>query len=223
MRTQQGRLELAQEHALTALAAADMAGLDRSRRVSFSAQADIAITADNLDAAEDYLLKALERDQAIGGEEESGGTLVSRGALYHRRGNDQTAVPYFQQGLEMVRSAGHPGMAAYCLEAVAVIAVDQGMVESAARLLGAVASADPGIAVYRFTSEQADYERVLERTRSMLGAAAFATAFEAGQGWPVSTALAEALDLTNRWAHEMVPASVGQSVMPCRELPASQP
>jgi predicted ATPase/Tfp pilus assembly protein PilF len=208
VRTQQGKFEQAQELGLAALTAAEDAGLERSRVMSFGALADIAIAATNLDAAEEYLLKALEIDQAIGGETDIGETLVALGALHHRRGNDQAAFAYLRQGLELVRSMGYSRSVTFCLEVIAVIAADRGMVEPAARLLGAAAAADPGVAVYRFPSEQASYERVMDRSRSMLGEAAFATAFEAGQDLPVSGALTEVLDLTNRWAHEVVTACV---------------
>jgi tetratricopeptide (TPR) repeat protein len=208
VRTQQGKFEQAQELGLAALTAAEDAGLERSRVMSFGALADIAIAATNLDAAEEYLLKALEIDQAIGGETDIGETLVALGALHHRRGNDQAAFAYLRQGLELVRSMGYSRSVTFCLEVIAVIAADRGMVEPAARLLGAAAAADPGVAVYRFPSEQASYERVMDLSRSMLGEAAFTTAFEAGQGLPVSGALTEVLDLTNRWAHEVVTACV---------------
>jgi hypothetical protein len=74
------------------------------------------------------------------------------------------------------------------------------MTQPAARLFGAAANADPGIAINRYPSEESAYEQAISTARAVLGEQGFIVAYEAGRGLSLNEAVSEALALVNELA-----------------------
>src|SRR5439155_8811853 len=84
----------------------------------------------------------------------------------------------------------------YCLDALAWIACDEGRLERAATLLGAVTRLAQvmGTPAAVFPELSAHHERYAQRTRAALGEQAYAAAFTRGQGLSLDEAIGHALD-----------------------------
>jgi tetratricopeptide (TPR) repeat protein len=144
--------------------------------------------------------RALERAQEIGDEPSAAAIIAYLANLDHRRGNDRAASDHLRDALELIPRTIDARQAATGLEAAAVIAADRGMAQLAVRLFGAAASADPGIAINRYPSEESAYEQAISTVRAVLGEQRFVAAYEAGRGLSVNEAVTEALALVDELA-----------------------
>ncbi len=202
-----GDLERAQEHGLAALATAEEAGLAHTLLVSLGTLAEIALARADLDAAEGFMQRALEAAQAIGDEAEAASFAAYLASLDHRQGNDRAAADHLRNALETIRRHGDLRATAMGLEVVDVIAADRGMMRPAARLFGAAVTANPGIALDRFPSEESAHERATAAARAMLGEPAFSAAHESGRDLSPNAAVAEALAVVEELAHAEDPVN----------------
>ena len=192
-----GDLRQAQEHALTAVATAQEGGLDHALVVALAALAEVAVARADFDTAEGLMQRALELAQAIGDEASAAAIMAYLASLHHRRGDDRSATDHLRLALELTLRTNDWRQAATSLEAAAAIAAGRGMAEIAARLFGAAANADPGIAINRYPSEESAHEQATEVARARLGEQAFITTYEAGRKFSLREAVAEALALVD--------------------------
>jgi predicted ATPase/class 3 adenylate cyclase len=195
-----GDLKLAQEHGLAAVATAEEAGLEYALMLGLAALAEVAVARADLDTPEGLMQRALERAQEIGDEPSAAAIIAYLANLDHRRGNDRAASDHLRDALELIPRTIDARQAATGLEAAAVIAADRGMAQLAVRLFGAAASADPGIAINRYPSEESAYEQAISTARAVLGEQRFVAAYEAGRGLSVNEAVTEALALVDELA-----------------------
>jgi len=195
-----GDPKLAREHGLAAVATAEESGLDHVLMLGLAALTEVAVARANLDSAEELMRRALELAHAIGDEPAAGAIIAYLASLDHRRGDDFAATEHLRHALETIRCTNDARQAAAGLEVAAVIAADRGMAEPAVRLFGAAVSADPGIALNRYPSEDSAYERVTAAAREKLGDPVFVAAHEAGRGLSFDEAVADALALVDELA-----------------------
>jgi predicted ATPase/class 3 adenylate cyclase len=195
-----GDLNQAQEHGQAAVSTAEEAGLDQVLVHGLAALAEVAVAKADLDTAEELMRRALELAHAIGDEPAAGAIIAYLAGLDHRRGDDLAATEHLRHALETIRHTTDARQAATGLEVAAVIAADRGMAEPAARFFGAAVSADPGIALNRYPSEEPTYERATAEAREKLGDAVFDAAYQAGRGLSFNEAVTEALTLVDELA-----------------------
>ena len=138
----------------------------------------------DLDLAERYLTKLL-RDA---GPEDGDRTpplhlslvLTELGFLAERRGRAAEARRLHLRALRAARTLGAPRIVPTALEGLAGAAGLAGDQETAARLLGAAASARRALSAPAAPSEQAEIDRIAEAIRAALGVAGFDAAYQDG-------------------------------------------
>jgi non-specific serine/threonine protein kinase len=143
--------------------------------------------------AETYCAEALtvfrEHDHSVG----VATALQGLAHLASLRRDDHRAVALTREALSLRWEFDDRRLIAPCLESLAGVAGRSGQPAQAARLFGAADALRAALGTPVVPLQRAGHEREIEAVREALGAAAFATAWEAGQALPLEQAVALAL------------------------------
>ncbi|HEY2593935.1 MAG TPA: LuxR C-terminal-related transcriptional regulator [Chloroflexota bacterium] len=116
--------------------------------------------------------------------------LIYQGQVASLLDRPTPAANAFLEGLRVAREWDSAWGMAECLEGLAVVASGEGQPERAARLLGAAARLRQAIGAPVHPVDRADHERAVEASRSALGLAEYASAWESGQQLGVDEVIA---------------------------------
>jgi non-specific serine/threonine protein kinase len=115
-------------------------------------------------------------------------------------GDDQQAVTFFTQSLNLSRELGRKDAVIHCLAGLAAVVAARGNAEAAARLYGAAEAQFQGLLTEGKTLDslidpvdRREFERYQGICRDRLGEAAFESAWAEGRGLTLEQALAEAM------------------------------
>lgn len=111
-----------------------------------------------------------------------GATLQYLGLTAQIAGDREQAFALFTQGLELLQSAGNRSGAVQALESLAHLAVEQGLLERAARLYGAVEALRKAIGMQLTPLERKKLEQYLVRMHAGLEAETAARLWSEGRG-----------------------------------------
>jgi predicted ATPase len=170
-----GESEQALSLANESLNASRLAEDDWLIAIALNLLGELARLVDDYDSAAAHYRESLEVCRSIGDEQGISLVLFNRGSLELERERHEDAVAFFEEGLSMAVKIGDWSRVAGCVEALARVAVHDGQLERAARLLGAAdrlrksCDVPPVYLAYR-----ADFDRMLASTREALGEALFA-------------------------------------------------
>lgn len=107
-------------------------------------------------------------------------------------GDDEKALMWYQESLDLGVTAGYAKPVAECLEGITIIALARGQTERAAQLAGAATALRQRSGMSREPTEQAEIDKVLAAARAALGDEAFAVAWAQGTALQPEQALAAA-------------------------------
>ncbi|MEW2320852.1 BTAD domain-containing putative transcriptional regulator [Streptomyces griseoincarnatus] len=146
----------------------------------------------DLDAAEAHLARLRDGYADVSSEAGDHLLLAELGFLAELRGDAERSVRHHLHGLDVARSLGEPRALALSLEGLAGAAALRGSrpaVACAALLLGAADAARRQVGAPLPPAERGDADRVTATARTVLGAPAFAEAFERGARLTVEEAV----------------------------------
>jgi hypothetical protein len=102
----------------------------------------------------------------------------------HAQGDDGKATALYEESLALRRQLGNKHGLAECLEGLAGVAVVQGQLEHAARLLGTAQTLREATGAPLSPRERVRYDRDVSIVRAGLGEAAFVAAWATGKAMP---------------------------------------
>jgi tetratricopeptide (TPR) repeat protein len=146
-----------------------------------------------LEEARQYYDEGLLLRRRIGDRPEVAISLGNLGCLMQKIGDRDRAWALAKESLEIKRELGNVHGTTFALEAISSLAIDCGRYERAVRLLGAADAIRESIRAPRAPVESVVIARELDRARTALGEEAFRSAYDAGRGLSVETAIEEAL------------------------------
>jgi predicted ATPase/transcriptional regulator with XRE-family HTH domain len=129
--------------------------------------------------------------QALGDKRGIAIALCGNGRLTYKKRDYPQAAELFVKSLELYKDQENKRGIAACLAGLGGVAVAEGEAHRAARLLGAVDSLLKSTKGALDAADQLAYDQHVASTRAQLEAAAFATAWAAGQAMPLDEAISE--------------------------------
>ena len=149
----------------------------------------------------------------------SGFALWNLGLGLFKQGDSTGAATRMREGLTCLRSVNDTFASAFCLDALAWIALDEGNPERAATLVGAATQIAHAMGTRPdvFPELSARHEQYEQRTRAVLGEWAYQAAFTRGERMPLDEAVAYALEE----AHAPEPPS-GEKTAPAPASPLTR-
>ena len=143
--------------------------------------------------------ESLKGSRELGSDQDTGNAAADLAilALYEHRHGD--AVPLFVESLESARRTGWPLNIAYCLRGLGSVAVANGEIETAARLLGAAESVEEQIGEATQPYARRAYEEGAAAVRERLEQPAIAAAWAAGGALSEADAVSFALATAAEW------------------------
>ena len=178
-----GDYERAMELCGQALRLAAGQGYVEGQLMSEMGLAFAARRAGRLDLAEKHLLHLIDGVARGPGTEPPlhlPSTLIELGFLTERRGDPEAALALHREAFDTARQIGDPLTTAYAVVGAAGALAAAGSGEVAARLLGLAAASRERHQTPGSVSDQVEVDRVAAMTRTTLGDAAFARAYEEG-------------------------------------------
>ena len=160
----------------------------------------------DLAAARQFLEEALAAHQVSSGPYGEAFARLHLGRVLLAQDDQAGAAAYLRDALDAFAQAGDWARVSTTLEAIACTAVDRSA-GAAARLLGSAATLRDRVGHPRDQKDAAVYERTVAIARKLLGATAFAAAWEVGRQLSRDNVLAEAEFLAAR-------AADGQEIRP---------
>ena len=133
-----------------------------------------------LDAAEAHWERLRSWHRQVGFEAGATLALAELGFVAELRGDAARAAELHAEGLALARQVGDPRAVALALEGMAGARALAGDARTAARLLGAATAARASVGVPLPSGERGDVDRIAAAARAVLGADAYAAAFESG-------------------------------------------
>jgi DNA-binding CsgD family transcriptional regulator len=111
------------------------------------------------------------------------------GEVARQQGDAKRALAHLQRSLSLYQRLDSKPEIPYPLEALALLATDQGHVQRAARLWGAASAVRDSVHALPPPSYEADYAPHLEKARTALGEEAFAAAWAEGRALTLEQAI----------------------------------
>lgn len=136
---------------------------------------------------------ALIRQRSFIGSESTAWTLRNLGTALRLAGNLTQAAACYRQSLQLRRTMGQLVGAAWAMEGLAAVAVDQGEWRRGVRLWAAAAAIRTAMSAPMSNTDRTAYEASLTGLRTALAADHFAAAWQAGAALTAEAAFAEAL------------------------------
>jgi len=136
---------------------------------------------------------ALIRQRPLTGNESTAWTLRNLGTALRLAGNLDQATACYRQSLQLRQSMNQVVGAAWAMEGLAAVAVDQGEWVRGARLWAAADAIRTAMNAPMSNTDRTAYEASLTCLQTALAATAFAAAWQAGAALTVEAAFAEAL------------------------------
>lgn len=127
-------------------------------------------------AARTLIEQSLSLGWALDDPHSIGSALSSPGVVAHRLAEPETAEEHLRQALRVRRDASVKKWITETLDAIAVLAVDRGLLRRAARLWGATDQLGETSGVHRLPGEQAAYDIAVTRVTTALGKPPFQSA-----------------------------------------------
>jgi predicted ATPase len=158
-----------------------------------------ALERGDLPRARACLEENLTGSRELGSDQQTGNAAADLGvlALYEHRHGD--AVPLFLESLESARRTGWPLNIAYCLRGLGCVAVANGQIETAARLLGAAESVEEQIGEVAQPYARRAFDEAGEAVHERLEQPAIAAAWAAGRALSEADAVSFALATAAEW------------------------
>lgn len=144
-------------------------------------------------AAERLLQEAVVLSSELGDKWNLARAVYSLGRVDTHRGHHGRAWSRHREALAMAHQLGDRSLTCACLEGLATVAVAQGQLKLAVRLLGTADRVAEGITATRFAALQPAYDRLLEQVRSGLSDEEFGVVWMQGRVASVEEALGEVL------------------------------
>ena len=151
-------------------------------------QGDVTAAINHLEEA-----LALIGQRPLTGNESTAWTLRNLGTALRLAGNLDQATACYRQSLQLRQSLNQVVGAAWAMEGLAAVAVDQGEWVRGARLWAAADAIRTAMNAPMSNPDRTAYETSLTRLQTALSAAAFAAAWQAGAALTAEAAFAEAL------------------------------
>ena len=141
----------------------------------------------------------LTGSRELGSDQQTGNAAADLGilALYEHRHGD--AVPLFVESLESARRTGWPLNIAYCLRGLGCVAVANGEIETAARLLGAAESVEERIGEQTQPYARRAYDEAAAAVHEQLDQPSIAAAWASGRALSEADAVSFALTTAAEW------------------------
>ena len=141
----------------------------------------------------------LTGSRELGADQQTGNAACDLGilALYEHRHLD--AVPLFVESLESARRTAWPLNIAYCLRGLGCVAVANGEIETAARLMGAAESVEERIGEVAQPYARRAYDEAAAAVHKRLDQPAIAAAWAAGRALSEANAVSFALATAAEW------------------------
>jgi tetratricopeptide (TPR) repeat protein len=162
---------------------------------------EVARARNDLSRATDYYEEALPLAQALGDRLHVALLHYNLALVAGARGAHDRAAIEFQESLRQEQVLGNKRQIANNLEGLATVAAGYGQPELAARLLGAAELLREQIGAPVPDVDRPNHERNVSGVRGALTAATAASAWARGRAMPLSSAIAEALELSRPAAH----------------------
>jgi len=140
----------------------------------------LALTLDDLDAAERHLRASLELLRELGAREETAIPVQNLGFVALRRGDVAGARRLFEESRELSEAVGWQEGVNYAFVGLAAVLAAEGRVEQAAEALGAAERVRRETGVALEPLERAVNDETAARLRGAMGDEAFAAARERG-------------------------------------------
>ena len=166
-------------------------GIQGWQTVALEYLAGIAREQRDFSRAVALLEEALAIDQELGGINPY--LLTALGDALLRQGNLARSRLVLTQSLQLIRPHGRTRSVADCLESVARLAVAEGQMERAVRLLGCASQIYDELGTQPRSSERAEYDQMLDVLRSEVSSPLWEVAWEAGRAMTVDEAIDNAL------------------------------
>ena len=164
--------------------------------LAYTTLGQIALAQGDVTAAASHLTEAERRQRALGFNWGRSYVLRCLGDLAFDRGEHDTALAYYREGVECAQDPGDRRFLAEAIAGIAGVAVAQGQPERGVRLFAAAAAlrqqAGAAQGWGRATHEQGEAS-----ARVALSPEAFAAAWAAGEALPLETVVAEAMAATD--------------------------
>jgi non-specific serine/threonine protein kinase len=188
---ERGEIVAAREHFEGVLATAREHGLKRHLVSSVHNLGVVALAMGDLERARELLEEALTMDRAEGHRVRVASTVGNLGVVLFQLGDIPGATSHAREQLALGQEFGLD----YALYLAAVLALDAGRLETAARLMGSdeATTQDIGTRPYGMEAFRGRYEAIIAELRERLGDAAFDAAWAAGRVMRREDAVAEAL------------------------------
>ncbi len=160
--------------------------------VSYANRAQIALVQGDLSLAASLLAAAEQRQRALNFSWGLGDTVRIIGDQARGQGDYERALACYQESLDLARDHGDKRLLAEAVSGLAIVVATQREPERAAQLLGAAAALRQQIGTSIQAWDRPAYERGIEMVREALSAGSFASAWAAGEAWPLEVIAAEA-------------------------------
>ncbi len=161
---------------------------------AYAGRGHIAIAAGDAEGAIRYLEEALRRQRGLSFTWGLGNILRLLGDLARDRGDDERAMAFYHESVELARDDGDDRrLLAEALAGIAGVAAAEGRWEVAVRHYGAAAAQRKQIGAPVEAADRSAHERGLALARAALPPAAFAAAWAGGAALTTAAAIDEAL------------------------------
>jgi len=137
--------------------------------------------------------ESLELARRIGSGRGSSTALINLGAVALAQERFEEAYPLFVECLNLYQEQRNRTGTLEALEGIASVCLGQGQAERAVALWGAAQGLRASLGIPISTADVADYERRLQKARTVLEPAVFAQAWERGRSLPLQEAIAAAV------------------------------
>ena len=158
----------------------------------------------NADDRGDYARARALYEEALAQQREAGDIqaiaiyLGNLGEVARDQGDHAAAAVYYREGLTIWAALKDRWNTTSTLDGVAMLALDRGQPERAARLFGAAVALRETVGAPLAANERADQERYVALVRVALGDEPFMVAWEAGRALTLEGAIAEALETVDQ-------------------------
>jgi predicted ATPase/transcriptional regulator with XRE-family HTH domain len=162
--------------------------------------AEVALLQGDLVWAATYYTEALQLLRNLGDDRAAAEACCGLASLALIQGDNALAASLFGESLTLADGVGDKMKVADGLEGLAGVAVRQGQAERAALMLGTAAALRDRINAPIAAHRRDNHESITSSIRVELGKAAFAAAWQIGQGWSLDQAVTEAKGLAETLA-----------------------
>jgi len=151
---------------------------------------NLALTEGELVSARAYIEECVALSRRLGQQRRTANGLVDLGFISLEESRQDAATTAFRESLALARAKGLADLLLWPVEGLAALSVDCGETEGAVRLLAATtrSRAELGFASGFYPIGDEMRERTLQTARKHLGEAAFAAAWEEGEGLTLAEA-----------------------------------